>query len=97
MINDGAIRVDPASDPIQSLPIPASQAVVNHESSTISITSTTKMGVFGNNTYLKPYINSLGEETVTFVDDKGVGLKWYISFCEKYPSGLFYVTSLFTT
>ena len=46
MINDGAIRVDPASDPIQSLPIPASQAVVNHESSTISITSTSKNGCF---------------------------------------------------
>ena len=46
MINDGAIRVDPASDPIQSLLIPASQAVVNHESSTTSITSTTKNGCF---------------------------------------------------
>ena len=42
ILNNGAFQVDLASNPIQSLPTPiTSQTVVNHESSTTSIPSTT--------------------------------------------------------
>ena len=40
-INNGAFQVDLASNPIQSLPTPTIQTIVNHESSTTSIPSTT--------------------------------------------------------
>ena len=41
IINNSAFQVNLASDPIQSLPTPTSRTVVNHESSTNSIPSTT--------------------------------------------------------